>query len=125
VITFKKQAADDMAKDKKLRDSVALNPHPSLPLAAYTGKYFNDLYGNMTIAQGGDNNELQMHFEHHPKMYAKLQPLGGNRFYVTFSDPEFGKAVFPFSFENGRITGVHVKVADFIEMTPYDFKKME
>lgn len=58
-------------------------------------------------------------------MYAHLQYLGGTRFYVTFSDPEFGKAVFPFTFQNDRVTGVRVKVADFIEMTPYDFKKIQ
>lgn len=122
---FKNNMATEQAKDKKLRDSVALNLRPAQPLTAYTGKYFNDLYGNMTIEQGGENNDLQMHFEHHPKMYAHLQSLGANRFYVTFSDPEFGKAVFPFTFQNGQIAGVHVKVADFIEMTPYDFKKVQ
>ncbi|RKR81627.1 CubicO group peptidase (beta-lactamase class C family) [Mucilaginibacter gracilis] len=122
---FKNNAAAEQAKDKKLRDSVALNLHPSLPLSAYTGKYFNDLYGYMTIEQGGENNDLQMRFEHHPKMYAHLQALGGNRFYVTFSDPVFGKAVFPFTFSNGRVTGVRVKVDDEVEITPYDFKKVQ
>lgn len=121
---FKNEAATEQAKDKRLRDSVAMNRLPPLPLSAYTGKYFNDLYGNMTIEQGGEANDLQMHFEHHPKMYAHLQSIGNNRFYVTFSDPEFGKAVFPFTVQNGQVTAVRVKVADFIEYTPYDFKKV-
>jgi hypothetical protein len=77
----------------------------------------------MTVTQGA-NNDLEMRFEHHTKMYAKLQPLGGNRFYVTFSDPVLGKAVFPFTVENGKVTGVRVKVADFVEYNPYDFKKV-
>lgn len=122
---YKNQVQADQQQDKKLRDSVALKPAPGLPLSAYTGRYTNDLYGTMTIDMGGENNtELQMHFEHHPKMYALLQPLGQNRFYATFSDPEFGKAVFPFRIQNGQVTGVRVKVADFIEYTPYEFKKV-
>ncbi|HTD97630.1 MAG TPA: serine hydrolase [Mucilaginibacter sp.] len=111
-------------KDKKLRDSVALNRLPQLPVGQYTGKYANDLYGSLTITQGM-GNDLEIRFEHHPKMYAHLQPLGGNRFYVTFSDPTFGKAVFPFTVQNGKVTGVRVKVADFVEYDPYDFKKVD
>jgi hypothetical protein len=76
----------------------------------------------MTITQG-TNNDLEIRFEHHVRMYAHLQPLGGNRFYVTFSDPTFGKAVFPFTVKNGQVTGVRVKVANFVEYNPYDFKK--
>jgi CubicO group peptidase (beta-lactamase class C family) len=110
-------------QDKKLRDTVALNRPPALLPAQYTGKYVNELYGTMTVTQGL-NNDLEMRFEHHPKMYAHLQTLGGNRFYVTFSDPTFGKAVFPFTVENGKVTAVRVKVADFVEYDPYDFKKV-
>ncbi|WP_184544215.1 serine hydrolase [Mucilaginibacter sp. FT3.2] len=119
---FRAQATADQATDKKLRDSVLLNPRPALPVDGYMGKYTNSLYGTVTVTQG-ENNDLEMRFEHHPKMFAKLQPLGGNRFYVTFSDPTFGKAIFPFSVQNGKVTGVRVKVADFVERNPYDFKK--
>jgi CubicO group peptidase (beta-lactamase class C family) len=119
---YKTRATADQATDKKLRDSVLLNQRPALPAQNYTGKYTNSLYGSMTVTQG-ENNDLEMRFEHHPKMFAKLQPLGGNRYYVTFSDPTLGKAVFPFTVQNGRVTGVRVKVADFVEYNPYDFKK--
>jgi hypothetical protein len=120
--TFKAQQTTTLEKDKKLRDSVLLNLRPALSATNYTGKYTNSLYGSMTVSQG-ENNDLEMRFEHHPKMFAKLQPLGGNRYYVTFSDPTLGKAVFPFTVQNGRVTGVRVKVADFVERDPYDFKK--
>ncbi len=119
---FRAQQTTEFAKDKKLRDSVVLNLRPALSANSYTGKYTNSLYGSMTVTQG-ENNDLEMRFEHHPKMFAKLQPLGGNRYYVTFSDPTLGKAVFPFTVQNGRVTGVRVKVADFVEYNPYDFKK--
>ncbi|MDF2431838.1 MAG: hypothetical protein JWP44_1469 [Mucilaginibacter sp.] len=119
---FKAKAAAELAADKKLRDSVALNRLPALPIVSYTGKYVNELYGSMVITQGV-NNDLEIRFEHHQRMYAHLQPLGGNRFYVTFSDPTLGKTVFPFTVQNGKVTGVRVKVADFVEYNPYEFKK--
>lgn len=119
---FKAQQDQDMAKDKKLRDTIAMNRPPLMLVGQYTGKYTNDLYGSMTVTQG-TGNDLEMRFEHHPKMFARLQPLGGNRFYVTFSDPTYGKAIFPFTVVNGKVTGVRVKVADFVEYDPYDFKK--
>ncbi|QKJ32049.1 serine hydrolase [Mucilaginibacter mali] len=122
---FKTNQANDQLVDKKLRDSVAMKRPTAMPLSAYTGKYVNDLYGTLTISIGGDLDQLQLRFEHHPKMFATAQPLGGNRFYVVFSDPELGKAVFPFTFANGRISGIRVKVADFIERDAYEFRKVQ
>jgi CubicO group peptidase (beta-lactamase class C family) len=121
---FKEEQLVAQLTDKKVRDSVVLNHPPMLPLNAYTGKYINDLYGSMTIITG-ETNDLEMRFEHHPTMYAHLQALGGNRFYVTFSNPELGKTVFPFFVKNGAVTGVRVKVDDDVEPYPYDFRKVE
>jgi Domain of unknown function (DUF3471) len=118
----KADEAKQQTGDKKLRDSVALNPVPALPVTTYLGKYSNALYGHLTITQGS-NNDLEIRFEHHPRMYAHMQPLGGNRFYVTFSDPVYGKAVFPFTIKNGQVTSLRVKVADFVERDAYEFKK--
>jgi len=120
---FKNDASVAQAADKKLRDSVAMNLKPALSPSSYTGKYTNELYGSMTITQG-ENNDLEIRFEHHPKMYTHLQPLGGNRFYATFSDPTLGKAVFPFIVRNGSVKGIRVKVADFVERDAYEFTKV-
>jgi CubicO group peptidase (beta-lactamase class C family) len=120
--TYKTAAATAQQTDRKLRDSVILNQRPALPPTAYTGKYSNSLYGSMTVTQG-ENSDLEMRFEHHPTMFAKLQPLGGNRFYATFSDPTMGKAIFPFTVQNGKVNSVKVKVADFVEFGAYEFKK--
>lgn len=117
----KTQRLNDQKTDKKLTDSVAMDLKPALQLSAYTGNYYNDVYGKMKVVL--EENELRMRFEHHPAMYAKLGALGGNRFYCAFSDPEFGTAVFPFHVDNGKVTGVTVKVADFVEYTPYEFVK--
>ena len=121
----KSNTAKFQAIDKKMRDSTLLNLKPQLSANKYTGKYVNDLYGSLEITRGETGNDLEIRFEHHPKMYAKLQPLGGNRFYVTFSDPVFGKAIFPFTVKDGKVTNLRVKVADFVEYNPYDFRKVE
>lgn len=75
----------------------------------------------MSVAN--EDGMLKMKFSHHSNMYARLESLGGNRFYKTFSDSEFSKAVFPFEVNNGKVTSVTVKVADFIEYNPYVFTK--
>lgn len=122
--TFKDDLDNAQQLDHRRKDTIALLHPPALPATAYLGKYTNELYGNMVIT-AGEGNALEMRFEHHPKMYAHLMPLGGNRFYVVFSDPELGKAVFPFFVQNGTVTGVRVKVDDDVEYNPYDFKKVE
>jgi CubicO group peptidase (beta-lactamase class C family) len=121
----KSSTTASLAADKKLRDSTMLNLRPELSLSKYTGKYVNDLYGSLEITPGEANNELEIRFEHHPKMFAKLQPLGGNRFYVTFSDPTYGKAVFPFAVIDGKAVSLRVKVADFVEYNAYEFRKVQ
>ena len=119
--SIKLRESAELKKDQMLRDSVALHLKTELPLTSYTGNYFNDVYGSMNVVL--ENGELKMRFSHHPDMYAKLESLGGDRFYATFTDPEFSKAVFPFHVDNGKVKSVTVKVADFVEYNPYEFTK--
>ncbi len=118
---FKGRLSGEEKKDKMIKDSVSLHLKTQLATSAYTGDYFNEVYGNMKVVW--EDGELKMKFSHHPNMYAKLESLGGNRFYATFSDPEFSKAIFPFHVENGKVKSVTVKVADFVEYNPYEFVK--
>jgi CubicO group peptidase (beta-lactamase class C family) len=106
-----------------MKDSISLNLQAALPLQNYCGKYFNEVYGYMNVVQ--EKGELKMKFSHHPNMYAKLNCIGGNRFYANFSDPEFSHAIFPFTQQTNKITSVSVKVADFIEYGAYEFKKVK
>lgn len=118
----KKQQQESLIKDKLLQDSVAMKLRTELALKEYTGNFKNDVYGDMKVTE--ENGELRMRFSHHPDMYAKLESLGGNRFYATFSDPVFNKAIFPFNVTNSKVTAVTVKVGDFIEYDPYVFEKV-
>ena len=122
VENFNSSQQNDLKHDQLMRDSVKLNLKSDLPLEGYTGLYRNVLYGTATISKV-TTNSLSMRFEHHPGVTAVLSPLGGNRFYVVFSDPTLGKSVFPFSVMNGKVTNLTLKVADFVENTPYNFKK--
>lgn len=120
---YNQQQKADEATTKKMKDSVSMQLKTTLPLTAYCGSYFNEVYGNMSVVQ--EAGELKMKFSHHPNMYAKLEALGGSRFYATFSDPTFSKAVFPFMVTGSKVTGATVKVADFVEYNPYEFKKIK
>jgi CubicO group peptidase (beta-lactamase class C family) len=118
---FNRQRQAGIKEDQQFKDSVNLHLPAALPLTAYTGQYASDVYGDMQVVL--EKSELHMVFSHHPDMYAKLESLGGNRFYATFSDPEFSKAVFPFVVDGNKVRSVTVKVADFVEYTPYEFLK--
>lgn len=118
--------ADEKAKSaqhKMIRDSIALNPKTTLPLTAYAGEYQHAIYGkmNMTIEEG----KLIMRFEHHKGRYGTLEPLGGNRFFCTYCDPLYGMKKLEFVTEGRQVKSITVKVADFVEFTPYEFIKIK
>ncbi len=118
--------ADEKAKSKQhqmIRDSISLNPKTTLPLTAYAGDYQHAIYGkmNMTLESG----KLIMRFEHHKGRYGTLEPLGGNRFFCTYSDPLYGMKKLEFVTEGNQVKSITVKVADFVEFTPYEFIKIK
>ncbi|MGB8192982.1 MAG: serine hydrolase, partial [Chitinophagaceae bacterium] len=106
---------------KKKSDTVAMHKATTLPLSAYAGKYQHEVYGSLTITAASDH--LMMSLEHHPNLKGKLEPLGGNRFACTYSDPTFGRRVLPFTIENGKVKSMTLSVADFVEFTTYEFVK--
>ena len=121
---FQNQQEEQMEQDaivKKMRDTVAMAHRASLDLDAYTGKYTNEMYGFTKIEK--DEKALKMTFEHHAAMTARLEPLGGDRFLCTYSDPMMGVRVFPFTVKDKKVEGFTLSVADFVEFTTYDFKK--
>jgi CubicO group peptidase (beta-lactamase class C family) len=119
------QRINDSQTEKMLaakRDTINSKPKTALALSDYTGDYVHELYGKMNIRL--EKGELIMRFEHHPNRYSKLEALGGNRFLSTWNDPLYGVKVLPFTVENGKVKSVTVRVADFVEFTPYEFVKV-
>ncbi len=120
------QQADDKEKEKeykKIKDSIAMKPASALSLSAYAGEYLHDVYGKMNIKI--EEGKLIMRFEHHKGRYGTLEPLGGNRFFCTYNDPLYGMKKLEFIVTNNKVKSLTVKVADFVEFTPYEFKKIK
>jgi len=120
------QQADETEKAKQLkviRDSIAMNPKTALPLNAYAGDYVHDVYGKMNIVI--ENGKLVMRFEHHKGRYGTMEPLGGNRFFCTYNDPLYGMKKLEFTVANNKVRSLTVRVADFVEFTPYEFVKVK
>jgi CubicO group peptidase (beta-lactamase class C family) len=106
---------------KKIQDSIAMKPAATFPLQAYAGAYLHDVYGKMNIKI--EDGKLVMRFEHHRSRYGTLEPLGGNRFFCTYNDPLYGMKTLTFTTEKNKVKSLTVKVADFVEFTPYEFVK--
>jgi CubicO group peptidase (beta-lactamase class C family) len=118
------QKADNAERAKQLkakRDTIASKPATELPLASYAGTYEHEVYGTMTITL--QQGKLVATFQHHKGRQAELEALGGNRFFATFNDPLYGIKVWPFKVVNGKVSSVTMRVADFVEFTPYEFYK--
>jgi hypothetical protein len=43
--------------------------------------------------------------------------------YALFNDPIYGKNIWPFTIEKGKVKNFLMTVADFVEFTPYEFVK--
>ncbi|MBK9569949.1 MAG: serine hydrolase [Chitinophagaceae bacterium] len=118
------QWADEEQKAKEykiIRDSIALNPKTDLPLTAYAGDYMHSVYGKMNIKI--ETGKLIMRFEHHKGRTGTLEALGGNRFFCTYNDPLYGMKKLDFTVADKKVKSLTVKVADFVEFTPYEFIK--
>ena len=117
----KRNEAEMQQQLKAKRDTIDSHPPTALPPKEYAGNYEHEVYGKMNIVL--ENDKLVMRFEHHKGRYGTLEALGGNRFFCTYSDPLYGRKVLAFTVENNKVKSITVRVADFVEFTPYEFYK--
>lgn len=103
------------------RDSASMKLPLPLKISKFEGKYKHEVYGEAYLKLKGDGLELT--FEHHPDLSAKLEYMGNDRFLATYSSPLWGIKVFPFVIEEGKVKSFTLSVADFLEFTTYDFIK--
>lgn len=104
-----------------LKNVVKLNNKPSFPLEAYTGKYINEVYGEIEIKLV--NGKLNIYFSHHPDLIGRLEYIKNDNYLCTFSNPLYGIVEIPFKIDNGRVTGLTLRVPSVVEFTPYIFIK--
>ena len=118
---FKKGIDKSKAKIDSLKNEVKLFNRTSLPIEEYTGTYTNKVYGDIAIKK--EKNNLNIHFSNHPDLIGKLEHIKNDVFLCTYSNPTMGIVEIPFNIENEKVNGLTLRVADFVEFTPYIFVK--
>lgn len=99
---------------------------PALPWSAFAGTYTNSLYGKITIRRiqsAGDRAALDVYFEQHTNLRARLDYMDGNEFRLTFSNPRFGITPAVFTTSAGGVKSLTLKATDFLDDAPYQFDK--
>ena len=121
---FASNKKSEISRDKwlkEIQDSVGMKLSPEINLTDFEGKYDHEVYGSANIVK--KDNYLIMTLQHHSKITGKLEYIGNNRFFCTYSDPTYGKKVFPFIIEAGKVKSFDLYVDDFIDYQPYKFVK--
>ncbi|SDC20348.1 serine hydrolase [Niabella drilacis] len=115
----RKETATELTRMQQRVD--ARNSTP-VPLDAYTGDYYNTVYGRIRISRKG-TRQLSCSFQHHPDLTATLEYMDNNTFRLTYSNIGFG--VFPavFTLKDGKPETVQIKATDFIEYDAYLFAR--
>ena len=106
---------------KKWDDRVRLKPVLPVPVDAFVGTYYNDVYGDMQIVK--ENNQLKVVLSHHPNITGKLEYIDNKNFLLTWSHPGYGKFAVPFEIVNNKVKAIEIKAADFVEYDGYVFLK--
>jgi len=115
------------AQGKKQMDSsvslqktrVERKQQPPLALDAYTGDFFNTVYGKISIVRTG--NKLTCHFQHHPKLTGSMEYMDNNEFRLTYSNIAYGIYPATFALKDGKVFSVVIKANDFVESDAYLF----
>jgi CubicO group peptidase (beta-lactamase class C family) len=124
VAYYNNGAASRKAEQEKLTRWDSLAAHkPKLPMKAdaYTGTFSNNFYGKVWVKN--EKGTLRLYFENHPQNVGTIKYMGNDEFVCYYSDLTCGIEPLKFTVSNGTITGITVKVNDFIDYLSYDFEK--
>jgi CubicO group peptidase (beta-lactamase class C family) len=94
---------------------------PVLPLSSYAGRYTNDLYGNITVSQIG--NQLKVNFGTKPDLSATLDYMDNGEWLMQYNNIEYGIFAIKFDITNGKVKSITTKQNEFVEYDPYTFVK--
>lgn len=90
------------AAEQKLLSERARNTRPSLPLAAYAGRYRDEMYGDVLVAVEGAR--LVARFSHSPTFIGELEHWHYDTFRVRWRDPLIAQGMITFVLDDhGRI----------------------
>jgi hypothetical protein len=113
------------AKEKEQLDALKAiikeGHKPSIPLESFTGKYSHPVYGLIELKKEG--NKLKIYFSRHDNLTVELSHIKDNNFLGVYSNPVFGTEEFQFKVRGDEVAGMVLRVADFVEMTEYEFER--
>jgi CubicO group peptidase (beta-lactamase class C family) len=117
---FKQAMQQQVAEIDSWKARVKKNK-PELPLASYVGRYTNELYGNITISQIG--NQLKINFGTKPDLSATLDYMDNGEWLMQYNNIEYGIFTIRFDINNGKVKSITTKQNEFVEYDPYTFVK--
>ncbi|UIJ46113.1 serine hydrolase [Sphingomonas cannabina] len=95
---------------------------PSLPLAAYAGRYRDPWYGDVVVTEQG--GKLAIDFVPTPVFKSALEPWGKDAFRTRFAKDAGEDAVVTFAVADGRVIGVAMKPLSPLADFSYDFQHL-
>jgi CubicO group peptidase (beta-lactamase class C family) len=95
---------------------------PSLPLAAYAGRYRDPWYGDVVVSSKG--GKLWIDFTPTPAFKSVLDPWGPDTFRTRFAKEAGEDAIVGFTVEGGKVTGVTMKPLSPLADFSYDFQHL-
>lgn len=98
---------------------------PLLPLKDYSGKFYDDWYGDISINY--ENDKLIMKFEHTPQLRGEMEFWQFNSFIVKWYNRNLkADAYVTFSIdEKGKITGIKMKAVSPVTDVSFDFHDLD
>jgi len=96
---------------------------PSLPLAAYAGRYRDAWYGDIVVSM--QRETLRIDFVPTPQFSSVLEPWGTDAFRTRMTPGVGEDAVVTFAVKDGKVTGVRMKALSPLADFSYDFHHLD
>jgi CubicO group peptidase (beta-lactamase class C family) len=120
LMTKRRESRDtDARKDWKGGGPVKPDGAPTLPLAAYAGRYRDPWYGDIVVREAAGG--LSIEFVPTPVFKSALEPWGHDAFRTRFTDKDTEDAVVHFAIAGGRVTKVTMKALSPLADFSFDF----
>lgn len=114
---MKKQVAEIAA----YRERVKAYANQTQNWDKYCGKFSNELYGEIELSRmaGG----IKIEFEQHPALTGYLHYMGNEEWLLSYNNIEYGIYPTRFIMKKDKVSGIKIKVNDFVEFDAYTFQK--
>jgi CubicO group peptidase (beta-lactamase class C family) len=124
IAAYRAQRSETLSKareaEAKLEAERAKESRPSLPLAAYAGKYRDDWYGEIPVEQR--DGTLVLRFSRTPSMLADLKHWHYDTFRAVFRDNTIPDAFVTFSLDaRGRVESARMQAVSSLADFSFDY----